>query len=265
MNTDTEFTDNQKVQILLSQMNERNQAWHKMRERSMQFTLWILGLAVAASWRLLQSPSSVIWQKAAPKRHVKQGSYAMHTMILPPDKDPTELTAWFNDAVIDKSPDNTNGRQIRREVCLLKKFAGSRKSWNLPSGLILSVLTDEVYRPIENRDDETFYNLMQNIYNRLTISGHQVYNPCDKNEELTKGADDPSMRELEGRLAWALDRLHDVKLGLCDKNEALERWKEIFNTDFFNQFIEEDKEEGSSKLNVLVNSTKQTAPKQWAL
>ena len=84
-------------------------------------------------------------------------------------------------------------------------------------------------------------------------------------EELTKGADDPSMRELVDRLAWALDRLYDVKYGLCDKNEALKRWNEIFNTDFFNQFIEEDKEEGSSKLNVLVNSTKQTAPKQWAI
>lgn len=61
------------------------------------------------------------------------------------ESDPQEITTWFNDAVIENSPDANNGRQMRRIVCLLKMFARSRKSWKLPSGLILSVLVDEKY------------------------------------------------------------------------------------------------------------------------
>lgn len=179
------------------------------------------------------------------------------------NSDPTDLTKWFNNSVVIKSPDSTNGRQMRREVCLLKKFARSRKSWNLPSGLILSVLTDEVYMPNKGRDDEAFYNLMQGIYNRLRISGHVVHNPCDSNEELTKGANDPKIQELEERLAWALDRLLDVKNDTCDRNEAMKRWNEVFNTDFFSQFIKEDEDDKSDELNVLVASAAVTAPKQW--
>lgn len=178
--------------------------------------------------------------------------------------DPTELTDWFNSSVIDKSTDETNGRQMRRALCLLKKFARSRKSWNLPSGLILSVLADEAYRSVEKRDDDVFYYLMQSIYGRLVSAGHQVYNPCDTTEELTKGKDDPKLQELEDRLAWALSRLKAVKSEPCDKKEALKRWNDIFGTDFFNRYIEEDEEESSKTLNILISSTRETTPKQWA-
>lgn len=57
--------DDQQFQVLMAQMQERNQAWHHMRARSMQFTLWILGLAVAASWHLLQNPCDGLGQKVA--------------------------------------------------------------------------------------------------------------------------------------------------------------------------------------------------------
>lgn len=296
-------------------------------------------------------------EKPLPKRHVKQGSYAMRTMVQPPDKDPTpdydiddgavfdrdklkgpqggdmtpreardmvrdalddgrfasrpetlkncvrvkyeagyhvdipvyrefeddagntclelassewrksdptELTEWFNAAVVSKSPDELNGRQMRREVCLLKKFARSRMSWNMPSGLIISVLTDECYSPNNGRDDEALHGLMQAVCNRLRFIGHQVYNPCDRTEELTKGTDDPKMREFEDRLEWALGRLADVKNGTCNKNEAMKRWNEIFNTDYFSQFVEEDKKAETNRLNVLVASTAAMAPKQWS-
>jgi hypothetical protein len=180
--------------------------------------------------------------------------------------DPTELTDWFNNAVVAKSPDTNNGRQMRREVCLFKKFARSRKGWKLPSGLILSVLTDESYIGHAGRDDEALYDLMQATYSRLIVTGHQVFNPCDQGEELTKGADDPKMQELEDRLSWALGRLRDVKNEGCDKNEALKRWNEVFNTTFFSQFIEEEKdEEKSDRLNILVGATAAVAPKPWAV
>lgn len=77
-NTDR-FTHDQKIQILLSQMNERNLAWHNMRDRSMRFTIWILGLSIAASWQLLQQPCDCTWQKfAVTALIVILGSAALH-------------------------------------------------------------------------------------------------------------------------------------------------------------------------------------------
>lgn len=179
------------------------------------------------------------------------------------DSDPTELTTWFNEAVVEKSPDDANGRQMRRMVCLLKMFARSRASWNLPSGLILSVLTDERYVSKVERDDEALYDLLEGIHTRISLLNRKVYNPCDRNEELTKGSEDPKMRELEDRLAWAIGRLQVVKIGRCDKNEAMKRWNEIFNTDFFRRYIEENEKDKLRSLNILVSSTAATAPKQW--
>ncbi len=178
--------------------------------------------------------------------------------------DPTEITKWFNDAVIDKSPDENNGRQMRRVVCLLKKFARSRKGWKLPSGLILSVLVDENYWANDGRDDEAFFDTMQAIYNRLLSSGYQVWNPVDNDEELTNGADDSKVYELEDRLIWALNKLRPVKNETCTKNEALKAWKEVFKDEFFDQFIGDDDEEDKGKsLNILIGSVRDKSPKQW--
>jgi len=178
--------------------------------------------------------------------------------------DPTELTSWFNEAVIERSPDMTNGRQMRRVVCLEKKFSRSRKHWNTPSGLIQSVLIDENYVVLDGRDDQAFYDTMKAVYNRLVLSGHQVLNPVDPDEELTKGADDPKMRELEDRLSWALDRLRAVKNGTCNRNEALKRWNEVFNTDYFDRFMDDEDDDKDKSLNVLVSSVAVSSPpKPW--
>ena len=39
-----EISEEKKLEILLAQGQERYEALHKMRDRSMQFALWILGL-----------------------------------------------------------------------------------------------------------------------------------------------------------------------------------------------------------------------------
>jgi len=60
-----QLSEDQRFQFLIAQMNERYQAWHHMRERSMQFALWIMGLSIAASWHLLQEPCSGAPQRLA--------------------------------------------------------------------------------------------------------------------------------------------------------------------------------------------------------
>lgn len=182
------------------------------------------------------------------------------------ESDPQQLTNWFNNAVSNKSPDENNGQQLRRIVCLLKQFARSRKSWKLPSGLILSVLADEKYWACDGRDDLSLYQTMQAMRDRLNART-SVYNPVDQTEELSKGSDDPKVQELQDRLDWAIDRLQDVFNGTCSKNEALKRWNDIFNTDFFSQFLEKEKDKGSGKnngLSALAGSVATCAPRQWA-
>ena len=48
-----ELTDDKKIEVALTQLSERYTALHNMRDRSMQFTIWILGLGLALAWLLL--------------------------------------------------------------------------------------------------------------------------------------------------------------------------------------------------------------------
>lgn len=50
-----ELSEDQKVQVLLAELQERYNASHKIRGRSTQFTLWISGMAIGLGW-LLTSP-----------------------------------------------------------------------------------------------------------------------------------------------------------------------------------------------------------------
>ena len=45
--------DGKKIDILMAQLAERYTALHKMRDRSMQFALWILGLSLGLAWLLI--------------------------------------------------------------------------------------------------------------------------------------------------------------------------------------------------------------------
>ena len=58
-----EIDEKQKLTVLLSLLNERYNAAHKMREKSLQFTMWILGLAVALVWILVSGTYLICFQK----------------------------------------------------------------------------------------------------------------------------------------------------------------------------------------------------------
>jgi hypothetical protein len=57
------INDDKKVDILLSLLNERYDASHKMRERSLNFAIWILGFGIAVAWMLLRDINLSISQK----------------------------------------------------------------------------------------------------------------------------------------------------------------------------------------------------------
>jgi len=57
--------DEKRVDILMAQLSERYGALHKMRDRSMNFTLWILGLGLALAWLLISEVTLNGWQACA--------------------------------------------------------------------------------------------------------------------------------------------------------------------------------------------------------
>jgi len=58
-----QISDEKKIDVLLSLLKERCEASHKMRERSLSFTVWILGFGIMISWMLLSGITLTLLQK----------------------------------------------------------------------------------------------------------------------------------------------------------------------------------------------------------
>jgi len=61
----SEWSWEDKLKILLAELQERYAASHKIRERSLQFTLWISGMAVGLSWLLISQKILAFAQQIA--------------------------------------------------------------------------------------------------------------------------------------------------------------------------------------------------------
>ena len=57
------ISEEKKLDVLLAQLRERYDALHKMRDRSMQFVLWILGLGLGMAWLLINETALAFVQK----------------------------------------------------------------------------------------------------------------------------------------------------------------------------------------------------------
>jgi hypothetical protein len=161
--------------------------------------------------------------------------------------DPDQISDWFEQQVREKSP-TTDNTQMRRIVCLLKKWAKSRSSWNLPNGLIFSVYAADYYYSCENRDDEAFVTVLNAIKSRLQRN-KTVPNPIDTNEDFATGREhkiDNLRQKLDDHLPTLMDTLQNSN---CTKNEAMRAWADFFNDDFFRQYIvEDDDNNGGSSI-----------------
>jgi len=158
------------------------------------------------------------------------------------ESDPEAITTWYNDAVIEQSPDVTNGRQMRRVTRLTKKWANSRSSWNMPSGFMLSVLIDEKYIDKVDRDDESLYKTLEAIRDRLSWNT-SVNNPVT-GDSISEGKEH-LLNNLYNKLDDALkNTLYILEKDDCTHEQAMKAWSNFFNDDFFKDKIK--KEERSS-------------------
>src|SRR5688572_18327209 len=148
--------------------------------------------------------------------------------------DARAVTDWFDEENQSQSPDETNGRQLRRITRLQKKFARSRPSWceSTASGLTITKLVTECYRSDGDREDVALYDTMKAIRDRL-LSDLEVSHPVVAGDKLTKGKDDSRTKFLCDKLSEALEHLAVLFESTCTRTKALAAWDKVYNTRFF--------------------------------
>lgn len=151
------------------------------------------------------------------------------------ESDPESITRWYNDAVIEQSPDTNNGRQMRRITRLVKKWANSRESWNMPSGFMISVLVDEKYLENLDRDDDSLYKTLKAIRDRL--AWNRVLNNPITGDSISENKEH-LLANMYGKLDDALNNtLNVLERVSCTHEDAMKAWSNFFNDNFFKDKI----------------------------
>lgn len=143
-------------------------------------------------------------------------------------RNPSSINSWFRDEVKRK------GQFLRKTIRLLKMFSKSRNDWQMPGGLIQSVLCDEKFPTGYARLDETFYHCIKGIRDRLIIY-KDVINPIDFSSSLIlKQRDREKIENLKSRLDTSIDRMQPLFEESCTKQTAMNIWRDFFNHEYWN-------------------------------
>lgn len=175
--------------------------------------------------------------------------------------DARSVTEWFENENTRQSPDTDNGRQLRRIVRQIKKYANSRESWTgqILSGFGITKLVTECFRTDVYREDRALYETMKAIRDRLKWS-LVVQHPVLPNETITKGTDDARARFLRDRLSEAIDTLAPLFDTDCTRTKALKCWDKVFATTLFS-----DRDEAKAQVRRSLLKAASVAPPAGAL
>jgi len=168
------------------------------------------------------------------------------------ESDPEAITRWFKEEKQRKS-------QLKDIVQLSKKWSKSRDSWNMPSGLLFTILLSENYT-VHERIDETFYWSLKELRNRLKYD-KKVFNPTNCDEITSRDKHLKKVEFLFDKLEDALDNnLYILEEDDCTYKQAMKAWSKFFKDDFFKDKI------SSEKKSLSVESIAIVAPqKPWIL
>lgn len=168
-----------------------------------------------------------------------------------------DVEDWFNKTNQAKSPDEGNGRQFRRIVRLLKKFARSRVAWKdkIASGFTITKLAEECYRADKEREDSALRETMKGIKNRLLLN-LEVDHPVTPGGKLTKGPDDEGTKLFRDKLVEALSTLDCLDDQKCTREKALAAWDKVFNTNYFSPRNDEAKSNAAIFANLVSSDSK---------
>lgn len=143
-------------------------------------------------------------------------------------RDLKALEEWFNGQIKDK------GDNLRKVIRLSKMFCKSRESWkNMPSGLVQTVLCDEVLATGYSRLDEFFYHTMQAIVSRIGNNA-EVAAPVDNGRALVvRDIDYQRMNNWKNRLESKLKELNVLFESNCTYEKAIKAWNKFFEHSYW--------------------------------
>jgi hypothetical protein len=154
-------------------------------------------------------------------------------------RNPRAINNWFKEEI------KINGEKLRQAIRLSKVFSKSRSYWNIPGGLIQSVLCDEKIQQYD-RMDEMFYYTMVEIKQRLK-SNIEVYNPTDNTLSLLHtNKDIEKMKNFSNILSEKISNLDVLFNSSCTTKKAIEAWNDFFNHEFWT--YDEESEERALAL-----------------
>ena len=148
--------------------------------------------------------------------------------------DARDVTAWFDKENDRQSPDEANGRQLRRIVRQIKMFARSRDSWRgqILSGFGITKLVTECFRGDAAREDVALHDTMNAIRSRL-YGSLVVVHPVTPGATITRLVEDPKSKFHRDKLEYAMDVLAILHRSDCTRKQALHAWDTLFACDWF--------------------------------
>lgn len=162
-------------------------------------------------------------------------------------RDPRAINNWFKKEI------GINGEKLRQSIRLIKTFCKSRESWNMPGGLIQTVLCDEKIQDY-SRIDEMFYYTICEIRDRLKYN-KEVYNPTDSSQSLLLVQEDnDKLENLSNRLNTYISKLNILFDSDCTKEQAKDAWHNFFNHDYWNTQLNESLRRLAITYNYYKNS-----------
>ena len=170
------------------------------------------------------------------------------------ESDPTQVNKWFEELVEARNKSTEGwGTQLRRLIQLLKRFCRSRQNWDMPSGMKLTMLVAECQPDYDQRIDESFRWLLEELKNRLTHSKviRNLAHP-DK-PAITRTSCDSNVVELEEKVEDALEQLRELDDRENDNERATRKaWDWVFQSDGY--FRDYEKQQRLSEKAKLINS-----------
>jgi hypothetical protein len=161
------------------------------------------------------------------------------------ESDARAVTQWFNKIVTQelKSGD-LDTSQLRRVVRLTKKMARSRKVWKrkTTSGICITKLVVDHMVSVPDREDEALRSTWRAIEKALTIS-RAIKHPVQR-QNLAE-SNDECVGFFKDCLSENLKHLEVLDKSDCDQEMAMKVWNKVFNTDYFNDFINDKKSRSS--------------------
>ena len=159
--------------------------------------------------------------------------------------DPTQVNVWFESLIKEREAATKGaGTQIRQLVRLLKRFCKSRKTWDMPNGMKLTMLVAEC-SSYDKRIDKAFESLLASLDARLAKSLviENLADPALPRALLTKTNADPNLISLRDRITEARNKLEPIHDQNCTITAARIAWDWVFKTDGFLESLDDDNEE----------------------